>query len=83
VEWRAIKDPDGRRHVAEEMIRHGHLIGMARERVEAVLGKPNLLRMSPEYGEPKYVVGPSGVDDMWPCIHVEEGKVRRTELRSG
>jgi hypothetical protein len=52
------------------------------EQIVAVLGKPNPRQMSAAYGDPKYIVGPSGVDDMWLCIHVENGKVVRAELRS-
>jgi hypothetical protein len=64
------------------MIRDRHLIGLPREQVEAALGEPNGRRMSPGYGDPKYIVGPSGVDDMWLCIHIENGAVARAELRS-
>ncbi len=63
------------------MIDKGYLIGMTREQVLSTLGAPNLRNM-PEYGDPKYVVGPNGIDDMWLCIDVENGKVARTMLRS-
>lgn len=82
AEWRGIADQDKRQHLAEEMIRDGHLIGMTREQVVAALGKPNLRQMSAAYGDPKYVVGPSYIDDIWLCIHVEGAKVVRAELRS-
>jgi hypothetical protein len=82
TEWRGIADQDKRQHLAEEMIRDGHLTGMTREQVVQVLGKPNSRRMSAAYGDPKYIVGPSLIDDMWLCIHVEDGKVTRAELRS-
>jgi hypothetical protein len=82
AEWRGIADEDERQPLAEELIRDRHLVGMTREQAVEMLGKPNLRRMSPQYGDPKYIVGPSGVDDLWLCVHVEAGKVVRAELRS-
>jgi hypothetical protein len=82
VECLGIADPDQRRHLAEEMIRDGHLIAMTREQIVEALGEPNSRRMSAAYGDPKYVVGQSGVDDVWLGIHVEDGKVARAEIRS-
>ena len=73
---------DSRSGVAHEIVRDGHLIGLAPERVVELLGEPNPRRMSPEYGDLKYVVGPSGVDDVWLCVHVENGRVVRCEIRS-
>ena len=81
-DWRGIEDQDKRLHLAQEMIRDRHLIGMTREQVERELGEPNPRRMSPEYGDVKYIVGPSMVDDLWLCIHLKDGKVQQTEIRS-
>jgi hypothetical protein len=81
-DWQATKDQGKRLHLAEEMIRDGHLIGMTGEQVERELGQPNPRRMSPQYGEVKYIVGASGVDDLWLCIHFKDGKVQQTEIRS-
>lgn len=81
AEWRSIAEQDKRQRVAEEPIRDKHLIGMTREQVLAALGEPSL-RNLPGYGDPKYIVGQSGIDDMWLCVYIEDGKVIRTMLRS-
>ena len=81
AEWGPL-GRDSRSGVAREIVRDGHLIGLTPERVVELLGEPNRRRMSAEYGELKYIVGPSGVDDLWLCIHVENGRVVRCEIRS-
>ena len=81
AEWRGIAEEEKRSYLAEEMIDKDYLIGMTREQVLSTLGEPNLRKMS-DYGDPKYIVGPNGIDDMWLCIYIENGKVARTMLRS-
>jgi hypothetical protein len=82
ADWRGITDEEKRQHLAEEMIRDGHLVGMKRDEVVVALGEPHPRPMSAAYGDPKYVVGPNGPDAMWLCIHIENGKVTRAEVRS-
>jgi len=81
-EWRAIRDADKRLPLAEEIVRDRHLVGLPPERVVQELGKPNPRRMSPEYGQIKYVVGPNAPDDLWLCIHVKDGSVTSAVIRS-
>ena len=82
AEWAAIEDRDRRTPLAEELIEDDHLIGLSREEVVSRLGPGNARPMSDAYGDPKYIVGPNGLDDMWLCIHIEDDSVVRAELRS-
>ena len=82
-DWNAVDHWEQRGDLAREITRDDHLLGMTKDEVEAALGPGWARHMSPAYGDIKYGVAPSGLDNLWLCIHLDDaGRVHDVMIRS-
>lgn len=82
-EWQSISDFGEREAVAREIIRDGHLVGMAKADVQTKLGEGAYGPGWAAYGDLKYRVAPNGLDDLWLCVFLDDaGVVNDVLIRS-